>query len=171
MIVIDIETTGLDDRKHQMLSIGATDYSNGDTFYEECRIYEEDQIDPMSLKINGFTEVEARDPSKKTPKQLYDSFIEWTTGRSNMLAGCGVLFDISFLKKVHNGAYPQGVEFPFHYRSIDLHSVAYSRFKKSMSLREICNQLNIEPEPDVHNALTGSKKCFECLKKLLYESA
>lgn len=166
MIVIDLETTGLNPKKHQMVSLGAVDYKTGQTFYDDCRIYSSDEIDPEALKVNGFTEDWVRDKHLMTPKQLFDRFLLWSGSRSNMLAGCVVDFDISFLKKVHNKAYPNW-DFPFNYRSIDLHSVAYQVLGRSLSLHEICDILGIEPEPEIHNALTGATKAYECLKILL----
>jgi len=39
MIVADIEATGLDPRKHSILSIGAVDFEHPERqFYGECRI-------------------------------------------------------------------------------------------------------------------------------------
>ena len=56
MIVADLETTGLDSRKHSILSIGAMDFENQEnTFYGECRIRENSEIDEEALRVNGFT--------------------------------------------------------------------------------------------------------------------
>ena len=166
MIVVDIETTGLDPKKHQMISIGAVDFETGETFYGECRIYKNDEISPQALVVNGFTEEQVRDKNKHTPKQLFTKFVYWSASRSKMLAGCVVGFDISFLKSIQEQAYPTA-EFPFYYRSVDLHSVAYGKFGKSMALKTICEELGVEPEPDIHNALTGAMKAYECFKILL----
>lgn len=166
MIVVDIETTGLNPKKNQMVSIGAVDYETGETFYGECRIYKNDEINTQALEVNGFTEKDVRDNSKLTSKKLYEQFVDWSSKRSKMLAGCVVDFDISFLKSIHERT--QGDrEFPFYYRSIDLHSVAYGKFGKSMGLKSICETVGVEPEPDVHNALNGAMKAYECLKIML----
>jgi len=166
MIVVDVETTGLNPKKHQIVSIGAVDYDTGETFYGECRVYKNDEIDPRALAVNGFTEEYLRNYKRPSPKRLYETFYTWTVGRSMMLAGCVVGFDISFLKSVHERT--QGSkDFPFYYRSIDLHSIAYQRFGKSYALKTICENLGVEPEPEIHNALNGAMKAYECLKIML----
>ena len=41
MIIIDVETTGLDPKKYSIVSIGAVDFKKPmRTFYEECRIWD-----------------------------------------------------------------------------------------------------------------------------------
>ena len=41
MIVVDVETSGMDAYKHSLLSIGAVDFENPvERFYEECRIWD-----------------------------------------------------------------------------------------------------------------------------------
>jgi DNA polymerase III epsilon subunit-like protein len=163
MIIVDIETTGLDSRIHQMLSIGAVDSKTGETFYGECRVYKKDILDPRALAVNGFTEAEARDPKKMTPKQLYDSFLAWCKPRSNTLVTCNISFDQSFLRKVnYEAGYPFD-HFPFR-RCLDLYTMAYIKLGEPMSLKKMCTKLGIEPEPEVHNALTGAQKAHECLK-------
>src|SRR5438309_10297822 len=38
LIVVDVETSGLDDEADQILSIGAVDFDLASTYYEECRL-------------------------------------------------------------------------------------------------------------------------------------
>ena len=52
MIVVDLETTGVDPRKHSILSIGAVDFNNQENyFYGECRIREGALIDNYALAV------------------------------------------------------------------------------------------------------------------------
>lgn len=166
MIVVDIETTGLNPMEHQIVSVGALNLATGDIFYEECRIYPEDKIDPLALKINGFKEDYIRDSSLQTPIELYEYFITWSLGKSKMLGSCNISFDLSFLKKVHFQSGREFREFPFR-RNIDLYSVFYTKTGKIGSLKFICQELGIEPEPEIHNALVGAQKTAECFKILL----
>ena len=47
MIVVDVETTGVDARKNSIVSIGAVDFENQkNQFYGECKIWEGAEIDP-----------------------------------------------------------------------------------------------------------------------------
>lgn len=165
MIVVDIETTGLNPQEHQMVSVGALNLDTGATFYQECRIYPEDRIDPIALKINGFTEEYIRNNSLQSPVELYEYFVVWA-GKSKMLGSCNISFDLSFLKKVHYLSGKEYRDFPFR-RNIDLYSVYFAKTGDVGSLKHICTKLGIEPEPEIHNALTGAEKAAECFKILL----
>jgi DNA polymerase III epsilon subunit-like protein len=165
IIVIDIETSGDNAKQHQILSIGAVDYTTNKTFYGECKLSEFDLYMPEALKINGFTVEQIYDASKPTALKLYSQFLEWAIPRGNILAGQNVgSFDVQFLKKNHAD---YGGMWPFKHNYLDLHSVYFAKYGESLSLRKICQALGIEPEPDVHNALTGAQKTCECLKVLL----
>lgn len=166
MIVIDLETTGLNSRIHQIISIGAIDTKSEETFYGECRIYKKDKVDPEALKVNGFLESQIRDNKLITPKKLYKNFLDWSNGRSNTLLSCNIYFDQVFLRKVHHDSKMDFNSFPFR-RNLDLYTMAYCKLGKTLGLKAICKELNIEPEPEIHNALTGATKAYECLKILL----
>ena len=71
MIALDIETSGIDAHKHSILSIGAIDMDNpGNRFYAECRAWDGAHIDQEALDINGFTEEEAKDATKKSEEEV-----------------------------------------------------------------------------------------------------
>ena len=115
--------------------------------------------------VNGFTLEQIYDTSKPTALQLYSKFLQWAIPRGNILAGHNVgSFDVQFLKKNH---VDYGGEWPFKYNYLDLHSVYFAKYGESLSLHRICESLGVEPEPVVHNALTGAQKICECLKVLL----
>jgi len=65
MIVVDVETSGLDPQKHPIVSLSALDFSHSENkFYEECRIFKGAEIAQEALLINGFSEEELRSPSR-----------------------------------------------------------------------------------------------------------
>lgn len=167
MIIIDLETTGIDPQTTSIVSLGAVDYDTGDEFYGECRISANSIVTDEALKINGFTMEQITDPQKQSAVQLYQKFVKWASSRSTMLAGHNIAgFDLQYLKEIHKKQ-RKIKEFPFHFRTVDLHSLGYQRFGKSYSMTRICQLLEIEPEPEIHNALTGAKKEYECFKILL----
>ncbi len=178
MIILDIETGGLDPNKHALLSIGAVDYETGEEFYGECRAYKDypgfadDLIDDFALGVNGFTREQCHDVTKQWPHSLYMQFLYWAAiqkKRDLFLAGQQVgAFDIPFLKKVASDARHGIVPvWPFGYRSVDLHSVAFAKLGKSLSLDGILQAVGLEPEPKPHNALTGARLEREAFKRLL----
>ena len=167
MIIVDIETTGLDPLKHSIVSIGAVDFEKGDEFYTECQIIPDREIDEFALGVNGLTREQCVDPTKKSAEDAYKEFLWWTTdNRLVTLAGQQVgSFDIKFLQHMHErcGFGP----WPFTHRSVDLHSVAYAKFRKSLSLDGILTELGLEPEPKPHNALAGARLEAKAFKLLL----
>lgn len=168
MIVLDIETTGIDPLRHCMLSLGAVDFDTGDEFYGECQVYPDRIIDDFALGINGFTREQCTDKNKPYPFGLYVSFLMWAAGREPLLAGQQVgSFDAKFLRVIHDTYNGEVIApWPFGHRTVDLHSVAYSKFRKSMKLDEILVACGLDPEPKPHNALTGAKLEAECFKHL-----
>jgi DNA polymerase III epsilon subunit-like protein len=168
MIIVDIETSGLDPRKHSMLSLGAIDYNTGDEFYGECRMEEGRMIDDVSLSINGFTREQCVDPNKPYPHGLYIRFLEWAAQREKLLAGQQVgSLDVPFLKEIHDGVRGLVGPWPFGYRTVDLHSVMYGRFHKSLSLDGILDTFKLPQEPKPHNALNGARCEYQAFKILL----
>lgn len=181
-IVLDIESGGLSPTLNPILSIGAVDYQTGDEFYVECHAWRDRErayeMDDYALKVNGFTRKQALDLDKPSQAEAYVRFIDWAKGRPTLIGGQQVgSFDIPFLKRVHSEAQSvlaarcphEGTcavdrasgqdEYPwtFGHRSLDLHSVAYAKFGKSLSLDGILKALGLEAEAKPHNALTGAR--------------
>lgn len=171
MIVLDIETSGLSPTKHSLLSIGAVDYVSGEGFYGECRAYPGRELDPAALAVNGFTVAQCLDATKELPHSLYMRFLSWAMegSRELLLAGQQVgSLDIPFLKAIAADR-DQGITppWPFGYRSVDLHSVAYVELRRSLSLDGILEAVGLQAEPKPHNALVGAKLEREALLRLL----
>src|SRR6266446_1769812 len=135
MIVLDIETTGIDSRKNCMVSLGAVDYESGKELYEECRIWSESEVEPIALQINGFTPTQIRDESKASPEDVYLNFYNWCeiNKLQTLLGGHNIgHLDILFLEEIHRRYFPQ-MKWVFGYRTIDLHTLAYKKFNESLS--------------------------------------
>ncbi len=167
MIVTDIETTGLDPIKHCMASLGAVDYDTGEEFYIECHVPDGKEIDQIALGVNGFTLAQLKDFSKPSPYQAWHEFVIWAKGRDNVLGGHNVgSFDLKFLEQIHREC-GNGMKFPFSFRTVDLHSIAYAKFKESLTHAQICIKLGLTPEPKPHNGLEGAKSEYLALQILM----
>jgi DNA polymerase III epsilon subunit-like protein len=177
MIVLDIETTGTDPKKHCMLSLGAVDYDSGEEFYGECSVYNNSLIDPIAMQINGFKLEDVRS-GKQFAYELYESFLAWSFGtEDNMLAGHNIgHLDLLFLEAEHERRYLakykdipaiEFAKFPFGYRTLDLHSLAFAKLGKSLSHEGICDALGMPREPKPHNALAGARSERDAFKLLL----
>jgi DNA polymerase III epsilon subunit-like protein len=180
MIVLDIETTGLDPELHGLISIGALDmFHPKEQFYGECRIREGEKIDSQALEVNGFTYDEARDKDKQSTRDLLIAFDEWLKSRDiKMIGGLHIAaFDVPFLNKK---ALQSGVRMRLHRRSIDLHSIAYARMQelgKVVPMTDGWSVMDIDfippfcglpKEPKPHNALNGVKWEAESMYRLMY---
>jgi DNA polymerase III epsilon subunit-like protein len=179
MIVLDIETTGLDPELHGIVSIGAIDMGSSDEyFYEECHIREGEKIDPNALEVNGFTLDECRDKTKQTTRDLIQHFEAWLSERNvKMIGGLHVAaFDVPFFNKK---ALQVGLRSRLHRRSIDLHSIAYAKMQELgkvvpmtdgwsvMDTDFIHPFCGLPKEPKPHNALNGAKWEAESLYRLM----
>jgi len=165
MTTVDVETCGLDPQRNSIVSIGAVDLDSGDEFYVENRIGPDVVVSPEALAINGFTEEQIRDPNKPDAGRAAEAFYRWARNYEPLLGGQQVgSFDVPFLKAA---AYPLALPWPFGFRSVDLHSIAYAHFGESLNLDHILTKLGLAPEPKPHNALTGAKLEAAALRLLL----
>lgn len=176
MIILDIETSGVSPQENGVLSLGAVDSRSDAEFYMECKLRHGAIAHPRALEINGFSDEEIRDHRKPTDIEVYEKFLWWTEEIKNhygytkpiVLAGHNIgHFDILFLEEIHTRSEMQQLKFPFPYRTVDLHSLAYGRFGESLSHEEICIKLGLQPEPKPHHALYGARSEKEAIKLLL----
>ena len=175
MVVLDIETSGLNPSKNHLLSIGAVDFDTGEEFYVECRVNpnEISNIDPVALKVNGFTIDELvgeKSKDKPTQEEGYIQFYNWAKNRDNLIAGQQVgSFDLAWLKVIHENLNKSGTfteKWPFKHRAVDLHSICYYLFKESLSLDGILLKLGLEPEPKPHVAINGARLERDAFKRI-----
>lgn len=180
MLVVDVEASGTDYSKHSIVSLGALDLSNpSNRIYEECRIWDGAHIMDEAMAVNGFTKEQITDPSKQTEADLVHRFIAWSESiEDRTLAGQNVSFDRDFLK--HAAERAGHTNWPFAYRTIDVHSLAWmhminrgltppTRNKRSaLDLDAIMTYVGIPEEPMPHNAMTGCLAHAEVISRLLY---
>lgn len=105
MIVLDIETSGLTS-KHGIFEICALEIIrkennpnyDGNYFFQEARIDDEDEIDPYALMVNGKTEKEIRDKRKQSQKQLIKNYFDWIKQRDEKIFyGINIGYDIKVM--------------------------------------------------------------------------
>lgn len=179
MIVIDVEASGIDAYKHSIVSVGGVDFDTpGKQFYEECRIWDGAHIMDEALAVNGFTQEQIIDANKQTPDELIKKFITWALScGEHTFAGQNPSFDRDFLRVTAERA---GINWPFAYRTLDLHSITFADMVKrgivppvinnrtDLNSDKIMKYLGIPEETHPHNALNGAKIAAEALSRLLY---
>lgn len=178
MIVLDIETTGLDPEKHSIIEVGAIDYSNPmNIFNEKCQIWPGAEIDPEALSVNGFNVDEVNNPAILTQHELLVRFNDWISSiMDRTIAGQNVDFDINFLtESCKRLNLPCG----FGKRKVDQHSLVYAHFLRrdikpplkdgtsDLNSDLIMNYVGIPPEPKPHRALNGARFEMEAISRII----
>jgi DNA polymerase III epsilon subunit-like protein len=179
MIIVDVESSGIDQNKCSLLSVGAIDFDTPQRrFYEECRIWEGANVDPDALNVNGFTREQITDPNKQTDKELIEKFLKWveTVGEWT-IAGQNPSFDRDFLMQT---AYRYHLNWPLAHRTLDLHSMAYMHMLKrgiqppstknrsALNLDSITKYCGLDFERKKHNALEDALLEAECFSRIMY---
>lgn len=182
MLIVDVEASGTDPNKHSIVGIGALDIANpSNRFYEECRIWDGAHIMDDSLAIIGLTKEQLTDGKKQSEADLVHAFLHWSEKLpERTLAAQNVSFDRDFLRAAAERA--GHTEWPFSYRTIDVHSLAYMHMIKrglqppvdpvkrhsALDLDQVLVYCGIPMEPVPHNALTGALSHAEVISRLLY---
>ena len=179
MIVLDIETTGLDPGRHSIIEVGAIDFDcPGNYFNARCQIWDGAEIDFKALEINGLTINEIHDQTIFTQKELLSRFMIWIDHiEDKTIAGQNVDFDINFLNESSTRC---GLKLSLGKRKVDQHSVVYTHFLKrniSPPLKDgfsdlnsdlIMNYVGLPPEPKPHRAINGARFEAEAMSRLIY---
>lgn len=179
MIVVDGEFSGLDPSKHAILSLGAIDMNDPSReFYGECQLPEWATTDPIAMQINGFTDEQIHDTTKKSLGDLAHEFIAWVEAATDRtLAGQNVWNDLMML----TAAFKRNeIDWDLGHRIVDMHSAVYAHLKarhqdipvvdniSAVNSHFICDYVGLPKESDPHNALTGAKWEAEAFSRLFY---
>ena len=178
MIVVDVETSGLNPWRSALLSLGALDFHNPEnTFYAECRVWEGAEVSPEALAINGFTEESIHDAAKPSLEQLMARFIEWVRPIFDQtLAGVNPFFDRDFLKA---SAYRYRYDWGPGRRIVDLHTLCYAHYlsrglippieqgRTNINADATFIYVGLPSQPIPHHALTDVKLEAEAFSRLI----
>ncbi len=180
MIVVDVETSGIEPHVHSLLSIGAVDFNNPEErFYEECRMWDGAHLDPYALEINGFTKAQIHDSHKQSEGELITRFLSWIeTKQEFTVAGQNPQVDMSFLQAA---AHRIHANFILAKRIVDLHSIVYFHMiSRGLELPKLHNHsginsdfimkyVGIPSEPKPHIGINGAMWEAEAFSRLFYK--
>lgn len=163
--IVDIETTGLDASRHEIIEIGLLIFDprnmqvvkKGNLFVKPEH---PETGDFLAAIVNGYNE-EAWDAANNL-KSAMAVFSGATDG--TILLAQNVTFDWSFIREAERKT---GIRTHFDYHRLDLMSMVYAKTGEILSLKNMCRRFKIEPEPDVHRALAGAEKAFEIYKEIM----
>ena len=97
LIVIDVETTGLDPARHGLAAVAALDMDDGQLFYSAVRPHRGADVSDEALAVNGLS----REALLVAPTegQVMSALGRWLSARAPFLpAGVNPRFDIDFLR-------------------------------------------------------------------------
>lgn len=156
----DVETTGLDPVINEIIEFACV--KGDETLVMKIKPRRIHTAHPKALEVNGYNEAEwadAEDITTAAPKII--AFL-----RNTVFVAHNAKFDVdhinSFLKEA-------GITERMDYHVVDTVGLAYVTLVRygleSVSLKPVCEFLNIPPEPAMHRALAGATAC-----KKVYEA-
>src|SRR3989338_3069762 len=151
---IDIEATGLDVIRHEIIEIGCVITTPGFKVIEEFEIKIKperiEDADPTALKVNGY------DPENWTKAAVLPKAIKKFSEKVKgcIMVGHNVAFDAAFLEHAFAKL---GMKNTLHYHRLDTVSIAWAKLHRApdlehFSLRELCVRFGIS-NPRAHTAL------------------
>src|SRR3989344_8266492 len=165
---IDIELTGLDLAKHEIIEIGCVvatpDFKILEEFELKIKPERISDADPVSLRISHYNPAEWE--SARTLAEAMKIFSEKT--KDCIMVGQNVAFDSAFLEYAFTKT---GIKNSMHYHKLDTISIAWAKLHKEPDLehfylRDLCARFGIKNER-AHTALSDARATFELYKKLM----
>lgn len=179
MLIVDVETSGVDPDTCGILSIGAVDFSHpACQFYGECQIRKGAVVTDQALRINGFTRESIHDANKPIEQHLLRQFMTFILPLyDRTLAAHNVTFDRDFLNHAFRIHHMHAFVWK---RTVDAHTLCFAHQLKqgmqpplqesqsALSLNHVLVYVGLPEEPYPHHALTGAKLVAESLHRLIY---
>lgn len=167
LVVVDVETTGLNYTIHKVLEVAAINTATDEVIHFVPRVDPIDlgNADGGALQVNRYYERGAwkhmltGEASNEQYRRLAVML------RGNTFGGCNPMFDAQFLTQAHHSLDPGG----WHYRLADLSAYAAGALgippNELVGLADICQRLGVEPGTS-HSALDDAKATVECFRRL-----
>lgn len=165
---IDIETTGLNLTKHEIIEIGCVLTTPALQVIEEFELKIKPErikdADPVSLKISHY------DPALWKSAHTLGKAMKILSKKVKdcIMVGQNVAFDSGFLEYAF---VKTGIVNSMHYHKLDTISIAWAKLHREpdlehFSLRELCLRFDIKNEGS-HTGLGDARATFELYKKLM----
>jgi DNA polymerase III epsilon subunit-like protein len=189
VIVIDLETSGLDPQDCAILEVGAVllrrDPGPAPEYHDHVALRPGARWEDAAEEVHGIPRAEAESPARRTEGRMLDDLLDWIealrTAREGtprvVFAGMNVGgFDLAFLRHAaaRCGEEKRWAKSVCH-RTIDLHSLAAAHALRQglpcdrLHTDAVYEMLGMEPEPRPHRAITGARMEAEALRRIIFE--
>ncbi len=165
---VDIETTGLNLIKHEIIELGCVITDPSLNVIEEFEIKMKPEnietADPVALKVNKYNEEDWKDAvSFQEGMKVFSEKV-----KDCIMIGQNVAFDSGFIEYAFNKL---DILNPMHYHKLDTISIAWAKMHNDptlerFSLREMCERFGIKNDK-AHTGLSDARATYELYKKLM----
>ena len=167
--ITDLETTGLDCRRHEIIEIGLLlvrqkSLEIFDSWAMKVKPVHIETANAEALRINGWNAQEWKDAT--CLRDALEVYSKKTHGA--IFLSQNITFDWLFLDQAFEST---GVPDLLDYHRLDLPTMSwlFSRRRQDLTrlnLKELCRFFNIGEEPMPHRAIHGARRAYEVLKKI-----
>ena len=167
LIVVDVETTGLNYTIHKVIEVAAINTATDEVIHFSPNVAPLDlgNADGGAMQVNRYYERGAWKHmlTGEASSEQYRRLAEMLKG--NTLGGCNPTFDAEFLAQASHHLDPG----PWHHRLADLSAYAAGALgippNELVGLGDICERLGVDPGV-AHSALDDAKATAECFRRL-----
>lgn len=157
IVVFDLETTGLDPERHEIIEIGAVKVSHDlnseiEEFHAKIKPLRIETAMPEALQVNGYSDKQWADAAPVS--EVLPAFLEFING--SMLAAYNNTLDIRFLL---SNVLREQLSLTSGYHYVDIFSIAYEHVvgrqgeDEKLRLSDMCAYFGIPKPPEPHQAL------------------
>jgi DNA polymerase-3 subunit epsilon len=171
---IDVETTGFDPQKHEVIEIGCVVVKQKDATGTDFEIVKElelkikpeklEDADPGALRVNGYNDADWL--FAHSLQEAMTQFAEVT--KDAIFVAHNLAFDYSF---IHEAFKKSGVENKMFFSKLDTISIAYAKLHKDLSVERFSLQKLTEHfgiiNQRAHTALADARATLEVYEKLM----
>lgn len=169
LIFVDLETTGLDKIKHEIVEVGCLvvngrNFEVVEEYVAKVKPQHIETATPEALEINGYTKEKWKEA--KNLGEVLKKIAELSIG--GMIAGWNIAFDWEFIE---NGFHKYNIESTFNYHKVDVQGIAYAALYKekgvkSLKMRKVAEYFGIKLG-SVHGAEEDVRITYEIFKRLM----
>lgn len=159
---VDCETTGLSPTKHEIIDF-AVIFENGTEVQFRVKPERPQDIHPRAQAVNGYNAAAWADAISQADAAYQIS--ELLDGHT--ICAHNAKFDYGFVEETVKR---HGHLVTFSYHTVDTVGIAIVKCRKdglkSLSLKNVCAFLGIDPEPEIHTAINGARCVKQVFEKL-----